>query len=289
MTRYISCVETAKLIRVELKKNFPGIKFSVKSRSYANGASIDVYWNDGPGRPSVERITRKFRGSSFDGMTDSKSYHHSDLNGEEVSFGADNVSCSRSMSRGFVEAILAQFLIQSGYNGPKIYITGTVSCNINMSALSYYEAQELSDLLHYTDAKDAHHAYAAQQQREDRERDAQYASELTRRAREAKEAAHAEEVRRQQAKARQEQSAREAREREARRQREQEYARAHHFQSSSSSREKALATLGLPSTATPAQIKAAFYAKVKAASDGRGGYTGDMDALTQAKEKALKG
>jgi Large polyvalent protein associated domain 29 len=283
MTRYISCVETAELIRVELKKNFPGIKFSVKSRSYANGASIDVYWNDGPGRPSVERITRKFQGSSFDGMTDSKSYHHSELDGEEVSFGADSVSCSRSMSRGFVEAILAQFLIQSGYNGPKIYITGTVSCNINMSALSYYEAQELSDLLHHTDAREVHNAYTAQQAREEKERD-EWVARLARRAREAKEAAEEakrEEVRRQQEQAR----AKARQEQEERRQREQATRRINAFRT----REDALARLGLRSNATPAQVKHAFYAQVKAASDGRGGYTSDMDLLTQAKEKALKG
>ena len=47
--------------------------------------------------------------------------------------------------------------------------------------------------------------------------------------------------------------------------------------------------LGLSSpTATPEQIKAAFRARVKAASDGRGGFHGDMDKLVQAKEQALQ-
>lgn len=46
--------------------------------------------------------------------------------------------------------------------------------------------------------------------------------------------------------------------------------------------------LGIPPNATPDQIKNAFRAKVKAAHDGKGGFTGDMDKLVQAKEEALK-
>lgn len=45
--------------------------------------------------------------------------------------------------------------------------------------------------------------------------------------------------------------------------------------------------LGLTPSATENEIKTAFRNKVKALSDGQGGYNGDMDALVQAKEKAL--
>lgn len=45
--------------------------------------------------------------------------------------------------------------------------------------------------------------------------------------------------------------------------------------------------LGISSGATVAQIKEAFRAKVKAASDGKGGYRGDMHKLVMAKEQAL--
>lgn len=47
------------------------------------------------------------------------------------------------------------------------------------------------------------------------------------------------------------------------------------------------AILGIPTSATPDEIKTAFRLKVKAASDGHGGYRGDMDKLVQAKEQAL--
>ena len=43
-TKYLSCAETAKLVRTALKKNFPGVKFSVRSSVYSGGASIDVSW-----------------------------------------------------------------------------------------------------------------------------------------------------------------------------------------------------------------------------------------------------
>jgi hypothetical protein len=39
-TQYLSCAETAKLVRAALKESFPGVKFSVKSSTYAGGASI---------------------------------------------------------------------------------------------------------------------------------------------------------------------------------------------------------------------------------------------------------
>ena len=54
--QYITCVETAKLIRAALKESFPSIKFSVKSSSYAGGASINVSYVDGPTQKEVESV-----------------------------------------------------------------------------------------------------------------------------------------------------------------------------------------------------------------------------------------
>jgi hypothetical protein len=45
--------------------------------------------------------------------------------------------------------------------------------------------------------------------------------------------------------------------------------------------------LGLPLEATVEQILQTFRTRVKEASDGKGGYRGDMDRLVQAKELAL--
>jgi hypothetical protein len=95
--RYISVTDTAKLLRVALKAAFPDVKFSVRSDSYSMGASIDVRWTGGPYEGVVARVARRFQGATFDGMTDCKEYHASDLNGERVHFGADSVSCTREI------------------------------------------------------------------------------------------------------------------------------------------------------------------------------------------------
>lgn len=101
--RYLSCAETAKLVRKALKADFPGVKFSVRSSTYAGGASIHVGWTDGPSEREVDATLGLYQGSTFDGMTDMKSYHDSFLMGEDglpelVHFGADFVTPSRSIS-----------------------------------------------------------------------------------------------------------------------------------------------------------------------------------------------
>tara|TARA_Y100000310_G_C20353392_1_gene655469 strand:+ start:93 stop:752 length:660 start_codon:yes stop_codon:yes gene_type:complete len=73
-TTYLSCAETAKLVRKALKVNFPSQKFSVKSSVYSMGASIDVSWTDGIPQDEVNTICKQFEGAGFDGMIDLKYY-----------------------------------------------------------------------------------------------------------------------------------------------------------------------------------------------------------------------
>ncbi len=117
-TRTISTTETAKLIRKTLKDAFPGVKFSVRSSSYAGGSSIRVSYTDGPCQEAVDAAVKPFAGGSFDGMTDSMSYHTSELNGEKVRFGADFVFTNRDMSDkvwGEVAADLRAFANEARY------------------------------------------------------------------------------------------------------------------------------------------------------------------------------
>jgi hypothetical protein len=60
----------AKNIRAELKRAFPGVKFSVTSDSYTGGNSIDVHWQAGPITEDVKKITDKYQEGHFDGMED---------------------------------------------------------------------------------------------------------------------------------------------------------------------------------------------------------------------------
>lgn len=94
---YLSAAETARLVRKALAKSSPETKFYVRSRTFAGGAAIDVYYDGAeidpatgwsrrepdetgrirnvpkPGAPekaAVERIVDGFSGKGFDGMID---------------------------------------------------------------------------------------------------------------------------------------------------------------------------------------------------------------------------
>lgn len=125
--RNLSVAETAKLVRKALKDAHPGVKFNVRSHSYSGGASIRVSWTDGPTQSEVEETARRYKGASFDGMADILSYHDTLLSTEDgaelVSFGADFVSCSRTLSPEFTAALaqeIAAFTPASHTSRPAI-------------------------------------------------------------------------------------------------------------------------------------------------------------------------
>lgn len=149
---YLSCSETAKLVRAVLRDAFPGVKFSVRSSSYAGGASIRVRWTDGPTSDDVRRVTEVYEGADFDGMVDLKvnvnHWMHPDgtvaiakrpsTNGsfveiigdpigpsaQLVSFGADYVQTAREISDEWRAEILDEFERVSGLTIPRGYQDG---------------------------------------------------------------------------------------------------------------------------------------------------------------------
>lgn len=101
--RYLTCAETAKLLRAALKAAHPGVKFSVRSSVYSMGASIDVSWTDGPTADQVDETAKRYAGATFDGMQDLKEYHtdlvaFGDGLPELVYHGADFVFTHRANS-----------------------------------------------------------------------------------------------------------------------------------------------------------------------------------------------
>ena len=113
--RHLTVTETAKLMRQALRETFPGVKFSVRSSSYAGGASINVYWTDGPTDTAVSRLVTTFEGADFDGMIDLKTYHDtlvasSDGSVERVHHGADYVLCHRSLSEAYARQLHAELV-----------------------------------------------------------------------------------------------------------------------------------------------------------------------------------
>jgi Large polyvalent protein associated domain 29 len=106
MREYLSCAETAKLIRAALKQALPGVKFSVQSKTYSGGASITVGWVDGPNEAQVKAVAGRFAGATFDGMIDLKSSVTSIYQGKEVRFGSDYVFYRREFSDAMVQSAI---------------------------------------------------------------------------------------------------------------------------------------------------------------------------------------
>jgi hypothetical protein len=106
-TEYLSAAETAKLVRKALSEAFPGVKFSVRSKSYSGGASINVGWIDGPNSKQVEAVAKRFEGSHFDSMIDLKSSLSTTFEGRPVHFAADYVFCNREFSDALVGKVIA--------------------------------------------------------------------------------------------------------------------------------------------------------------------------------------
>ncbi len=73
-------VLAAKNIRIELKRSFPKIKFTVKSERYSGGNSVRVGWNDGPTVKQIKDIISKYEEGSFNGMEDIYEYNASEFN-----------------------------------------------------------------------------------------------------------------------------------------------------------------------------------------------------------------
>lgn len=107
-----TCVIAAKNIRIELKAAFKGVKFSVKSESFAGGNAIRVSWTDGPTVAQVEEITNKYRAGRFDGMTDSYDYEFSYWT--EAFGDAKYISSNREYSDAFINRVLAELITKYG-------------------------------------------------------------------------------------------------------------------------------------------------------------------------------
>jgi len=120
-TTHYTCAETATFIREALKKAFPGQKFSVRSKVYSGGASINISWMDGVTEYEVNQVVQRFSGATFDGMIDLKSnVYYNDENGSNVSYGADYVFCNRHYSNGLTSQLAAQVANFEGIDTPEM-------------------------------------------------------------------------------------------------------------------------------------------------------------------------
>ncbi len=68
----------AENIRTELKREFPGVKFSVRIETRGS-SSINIGWTDGPTTEQVKKITDKYQQGNFNGMEDIYEYNRENL------------------------------------------------------------------------------------------------------------------------------------------------------------------------------------------------------------------
>ncbi len=118
MARELTTAETVKIIRVLLRQCWQSIKWSVRSDTYAGGASIEVHWLDGPTVAEVEAVVKRFEGASFDALTDLKTYRAPiEWRGEMVHSGADWIFCKRHIGPDLMAQAVAQVKARYGLAG----------------------------------------------------------------------------------------------------------------------------------------------------------------------------
>ncbi len=119
-TTSISAADTARLVRQALAKAFPRIKFSVRTKTYSGGASIDVGWLDGPTEKQVEAVTHRYEGAHVDGMIDLKESVYHEVDGRRVRYGADYIHTRRRYSVAFAQRIADEVAADWGQPWPTI-------------------------------------------------------------------------------------------------------------------------------------------------------------------------
>ena len=89
---YFDVTTIAKMVRLTLKKFYPGVKFSVKIDRYSMGSSVKIQCDVMvPGAPSYNALltlTNLFSTKGFDGLTDSTTYHPLTIDGFKINLNS---------------------------------------------------------------------------------------------------------------------------------------------------------------------------------------------------------
>ncbi|UTI09388.1 LPD29 domain-containing protein [Enterobacter hormaechei] len=135
------CKRAAKNIRILLKREFKGAKFSVRTR---DATCIDVSWTDGPTRQEVDLLIGKFQIGNYDGFSECYEYNSTGFN--KLYGGIKYLFCNRSFSDALIaKAIVA---VKERY-GEKIGPECTVEA-YKKGALYNYGLAFLTDSLQVT-------------------------------------------------------------------------------------------------------------------------------------------
>jgi Large polyvalent protein associated domain 29 len=103
-------------IKAELKANFPNIKFSVTSDSFAGGDSVHIEWTDGVTIAEVEKFSSKYQYGHFNGMEDI----YENTNDRDDIPQVKYVQERRNLSDTIIEAVAAEFIKVKSYTDDEI-------------------------------------------------------------------------------------------------------------------------------------------------------------------------
>lgn len=104
---------TAAAIRTRLKKEFPGIKFSVTSENFSMGNSVNIDWTDGPRLSDVQKVGNEYQSGHFDGMMDY--YEHRSVSKDLGCPGAKYVHAHRTITDAYAETLIKAWEEKHGY------------------------------------------------------------------------------------------------------------------------------------------------------------------------------
>lgn len=122
-TRYVTLDDTLKLLKAELRREFPATRFSIRRDRGTAYGYVTVSWTDGPSDKQVTAITDMYEGEGFDGMTDS-SYAIKQVaadgqgNPIVIRYGTRGIMPTRHISPAFARRLLAQVAAYFGDSNP---------------------------------------------------------------------------------------------------------------------------------------------------------------------------
>ena len=90
MKKMTEHAQVAKMIRKDLKEAYPLVKFSVTSKSFANGDSVSIKWENGPTTEMIKSITNRYQAGDFNAMEDIYEYDHSKADTPTVKYVMQN-------------------------------------------------------------------------------------------------------------------------------------------------------------------------------------------------------
>ena len=111
--------ETKKIVKADLKANFPNTKFSLTRR---RGGGLRVRWWDGPTRKDVQFLMGKYESKWFDGYEDMYRYTYWMVNGQLTSYSTGAMDISRYYREATYQKALEAVCKQYGLDVPPLDI-----------------------------------------------------------------------------------------------------------------------------------------------------------------------